>query len=146
MLPVMYLVAGTFERPQRTHRWNVRLLSEGERASIDHSRTLRVPGDPKAGPRWWGKLPIFHIPILGGWREYVALEPECDGKDWRLGWVAGAATGISMIPLSGPVRALRGPGESEFFGVSRDGEQLPLREVGRGRIGDGAPFRKLELL
>lgn len=94
---------------------------------------------------WW---PItFHLPRLGGWKNYVVLEPTSgDGKGWHVGWIAGNVIGVSRIPLNGPVRVLVGSGKVSWFGVNSDGGQIKLRQVGIGRIGDGGTFAKIPLL
>lgn len=55
--------------------------------------------------------------------------------------------GISRIPVRGAVRALVGPGDVDFFGISmRSGGQRSLLLSGRGRVGDAGPYRFLPLL
>lgn len=151
MRPLMYLTQGTFrEVPQRTHRWNNKKYIP--MISLDKESKVRVKGDPKACQKFWlGFIPLFHIPIFGGWREYVVIEPAESTVLWHVGWafpvnVAMTEHGISRIPLRGPVRMLRGPKTTCFFAVTRMGRQIPLRIIGYGRIGKGGPYAKLPLL
>jgi len=158
MLPVMYLVSGTFrESPQRTHFWNNLKLGQGRfrkffRRSADNQRLVLVDGVGTVGKRWWGIIPIFHIPILGGWRNYVVLKPSNSrvGDCWYLGWyTVDGYLGISKIPLKSheAARALRGGKPTHFFALDSEFEIVPLGIVGYGRIGDGnKEYRHLPLL
>ncbi len=154
LVPFMKFIQGCGEEPQRTHRWNnKKFRTAEERAVLNRSIMLSVPGDPTAFDRrrycsWWSwvLVLIFHIPILGGWREYVVLAPEDHHVgEWMPGWWAGNAVGVSRLRIRGPVRLLRGPSETLFFGVDAHGCQIRLREIGRGRIGQGGPFAHLPL-
>ncbi|NTW13808.1 MAG: hypothetical protein HGA31_02125 [Candidatus Moranbacteria bacterium] len=145
MLPLMYLVSGTFrESPQWTHQWNnVHILPEAFR-NLDHEMAVETDPIPDALPGRTGVR--FHIPVFGGWRDYVVLAPERETR-WRIGWQTGPGGGASQIPLSGPVRMLRGPGPATFFGIdAKTGEQITIRIIGKGRIGDGGEFSKVKLL
>lgn len=151
MLPIMYLTQCTLrEVPQRTHRWNNQKFVPNN--SLDKEAKVRVKGDTKAlRTRWLGFVPLFHIPIFGGWREYVVLEPLEDTVRWHVGWsipTDARMNGywISNIPQRGAVRMLRGPQSTCFFGITRRGRQIPLRIIGYGRIGAGGPYAKLPLL
>lgn len=138
MLPIMCLLQGTLkESPQRTHRWNNQRLTPVERASLDPCLMVTYAGDPKASPRWWWNIPIHHIPILGGWRNYVAIYAETT-EEWFPGWVSDHSA-VSRIPIRGGVRLLLGPSEALFFGVDRRGRQVKVIHVGRGVIGGNAP-------
>ncbi len=148
MVPVMYLVSGTLrEAPQETHRWNNRRLKPCEMAGLEQSQMVHCAGrdDPHA-VRSPG-LVLFHIPLLGGWRNYVVLRPEKPRGNWYAGYQTGNGAGISCLPIMGPVRVLIGSGDVSFFGIdAASGEQLPLKEIGMGRIGEGGPFAKIRLL
>ena len=88
----------------------------------------------------------FHLPVLGGWRQYVVLEPE-DTQDWYVGWILSDAIGISRIKLIGPVRLLIGPDDVSFFGINgKDYGQIPIRKIGEGRIGSGGSYAQMPLL
>lgn len=135
MTPLMYLISGTFtEIPQRTHRWNNRKLSAEQVEKLNDQLTLLVRKKRGASKR----LGIFfHIPILGGWRHYVVLR-SLEGVNWYVGWkTSDTAGGISAIPLSGPVRVLRGNEDVKFFGLNSLGEQIPIELIFEGQIGDG---------
>lgn len=148
--PLMRFIAGPhawFEEPQQTHFWNNQKLDTLPDSWVS-SYLLRVPGDSTATPRWiFGFVPLFHIPIFGGWKRYVVLEPIDYIGGWHPGWVAVDVIGCSRISVRGPVRLLQCPNPTEFFGVASDGGlPVTLRIIGFGTIGDGGPYSRLPLL
>lgn len=148
MMPLMYLLAGTFEEiPQRTHFWNNRKLRSGEVMELKECAMVTVSGSGAIG-RWKYGFPIFHAPILGGWNEYIVLEPLINvNQSWYVGWVPNdESSGVSRVQVSGPVRLLLGNGPTKFFGLNEGGVQIKIREIGRGSIGDGGPFSNILLL
>lgn len=147
MMPLMYLLQGTLrEVPQRTHLWNNTKFGLSELQHLHHSALVTVAGDPRAVRRWWGPLPIFHIPLLGGWSKFSVIAPVGDVSVWYIGWIAGDVAGVSQIPLSSPVRVLVGPGPAQFFGVDASGAQIALEIIGHGRIGAAGAFAHIPLL
>jgi hypothetical protein len=89
----------------------------------------------------------FHMPIFGGWRDYVVLAPTED-TGWYVGWVVpyGGHCGISRIKLRGPVRMLKGPDPTTFFALrASDGKQILIRSIGAGSLGDRGFFSRLPL-
>lgn len=146
MLPLMYLLQGTLsEQPQATHRWNNIKFKNNELAFLVSERMANIAGDTSATRRWWWKLPIFHIPLFGGWKKFVVVQPEHGSVDWFIGWVAGDVSGVSQIPLRGPVRVLLGRGPAQFFGLDGSGQQMTLLVVGHGRIGEAGKFAHVPL-
>lgn len=147
MVPVMFLVSGTWsEAPQETHFWNNRRLKPSEAESLDPSIMARCAGkyDPSVMQGRW--LFLFHIPLLGGWRNYVVLKPIEPRGNWYVGYLTGDLAKISRIPIAGPARMLIGSGDVSFFAIdAASGEQMPLTEIGVGRIGKGGPFAKVRL-
>lgn len=148
MLPLMYLLQGTLrEVPQQTHRWNNVKFSLQDITELQSEQLVTVPGDPSAVRRWWGPLPIFHIPLLGGWSKFVVIGSSIDQSSvWYIGWIAGDTAGLSQIALTSPVRLLVGPGSAQFFGVTDIGEQIQLKVIGHGRVGNAGDFGRLPLL
>lgn len=144
MVPVMYAVSGTLrEAPQRTHRWNNLRLTPNDVSVLDASLMAHYYG--RADHRKRGKI-RFHLPIFGGWRDYVAIRPE-DDEPWHVGWIAPDVMGMSRIRITGAARVLRGNDDVCFFGISaKDGRQLRLEKVGTGTIGQGGPYARLPLL
>jgi len=141
--PFMRIISVAWdESPQRTHRWNNYHLGSANVAHFNRKLMVchnGIPGETSI-------YPLFHIPVLGGWRNYVVLMPIEKPREWYVGWIAGNVVGVSRIPLSGPVRLLVGPGPVCWFGVNAKGDQLPIRQVGVGRIGEGGKFAKEPLL
>lgn len=148
MTPIMIVLNwSSVDTPQRTHRWNNRTLCLGESKYLSIEGMVQVNGDPIAGRRWVWILPIFHMRLFGGWSQYVVLEPLNEGQEWHCGWhVPTVITGFSRIRNRGPVRCLRGDGSVRFFGLTAAGVQVPIREIGRGKIGVAGPFSRLPLL
>ena len=146
MLPLMYLLQfPSLEVPQRTHFWNNTKHSVDTISHLDSSALISITGDESATQRWiWG-VPIFHMPLIGGWKKYVVIEPESQQDEWYIGWVPGDVIGISNIPLKGQVRVLRGKSNTFFFGINEHGDQIEIKKVGEGKIGlrslySGAPL------
>lgn len=136
----MYLIAGTWkEKPQQTHKWNIRRLTPTQVKSLDQKLFLHVSGADSFIKKHWGIL--FHFPILGGWKNYVTLQPESSGN-WHIGW----NDEVSAILLEGPVRVLRGPNGQSFFALSEFGTQIKLNQIGEGTIGNNDPDSKYPLL
>jgi hypothetical protein len=146
MLPVMFLTQLTiFERLQRTHAWNNKKLDQTELYRIDKRHCCQVVGLPHAVPRWyWSWFPLFHIPVLGGWKEYVVIAPAIE-ETWFPGWLSDDGAGVSLIPIKGAVRLLLGPKEVLSFGLTETGEQVPVRCVDVGVLGEKGPYRSLPL-
>jgi hypothetical protein len=90
---------------------------------------------------------LFHLPIFGGWRQYIVLAAEHHGK-WHIGWSTPDQTAVSRLALNAdePVRMLLGPGSVSFFAITAEGFQIPLAMIGQGRIGDNGPHSKVTLL
>lgn len=148
MKPLMYWLQGTYqESPQETHVWNNTKLSLLAQSRLDHTLFASVPADPDADNRWLlGYVPTFHMPRFGGWTKYVVLEPRYVAVTrWYLGWHTRDVCGVSRIPITGAVRALRGLNDCNFFGLLPDGSQIALRVAGTGVIGDRGSFAKLPL-
>lgn len=146
MVPLMYLISGTFiEVPQRGHRWNNKRLSKTDVEKLDVTLMVNCEGIPNSMKFRW--LFLYHIPILGGWKNYVVMRPTDSERDWYVGFITHDIIGISMVKLSGSVRMLIGNGDVSFFGIDAENyEQITIAEVGRGLIGRGDKFSKEILL
>lgn len=144
MVPIMYALSGTTESPQRTHRWNNIKLRREDVQDLNFDYMVHCKGISGAMSRF---NPFFHLPIFGGWRDYVVLQPKASIKAWHVGWIANDSIGVSRITLCGPVRLLLGPGDVSFFGVCDNNNlQIALEKVGEGRIGCGGPYSRVPLL
>lgn len=148
MVPFMYLLSGTLEEiPQRTHFRNNRKLHPGEIVGLKERDMVTASGSGGV-ERWKYGFPIFHAPILGGWREYIVLEPLINvDQPWYVGWIPpDESSAVSRVQIKGSVRLLLGNGSTKFFGLNEGGVQIKIHEIGRGKIGDGGPFSQLPLL
>jgi hypothetical protein len=148
MIPVMYFVSGTLsEAPQRTHCWNNKKLARPDAAYLWPLVMVHSAGILGSTERWWRKMPIFHMPIFGGWKHYVVLEPLCSrGTPWHVGWIAHDVIGVSQIVAKGPVRVLLGSETVSHFGLNTDGTQVPVRKIGEGTIGDEGKYAQILFL
>lgn len=147
MIPVMYIISGTLhEVPQRTHRWNNQRLQPEQVRYLTNHMKVSCGGIASAKPRFGMRIPLFHIPILGGWKDYVALRPQNYNQEWHIGWITDDVIGITQIKINGPVRMLLGPRDVSFFGITPKGDQLILKEIARGRIKDNGPYAHVPLL
>ncbi len=147
MLPLMYAVSGTWrETPQQTHRWNNTKLKPDQVKHLAAAKMVSSYGKEAREMRSWFDLPLFHLPICGGWKDYTVLQPDCDIDRWHVGWIAKDVIGVSRIQIQGPVRLLTGSGPVSFFGVNLDGDQIKLEEIATGRVGSHGPYAKVPLL
>jgi hypothetical protein len=143
----MYLVSGTFsERPQQTHAWNF--------IHIPHKHTSRItqvelytPTPTNSTKQWlfeW--FPLFHIPLLGGWKHYHVLRPKKHDGIWHIAYTTEKTSEYSLLPLATPVRMLIGPDPVSFFGIDEAGNYISVEKIGEGVIGDGRAYKHLPLL
>ena len=147
MLPIMYLLQGNVrEVPQRTHRWNNTHLNNHSVSDLHAKMIEIIPGDSLARRRWLGPLPLFHIPIFGGWKKFVVLQPKNHIHEWFVGWIAFDALGITKIPTQGPIRLGIGPRQAHFFGLTETGKQIDVDVIGEGYIGQAGEFANIPLL
>lgn len=147
MIPIMYfLQMNLFETPQRTHFWNNTKFPTASFHWLEADDLVSVPGDTAAVRRWFGYVPIFHMPIFGGWKKYVVIAPTDPIAEWYVGWVAGDTAGVSNIKLSTPVRLLLGSGPAQFFGADKFGQQIKLKTIGFGEVGRRSEFSSFPLL
>lgn len=147
MVPVMYLLQGNFnEVPQRTHRWNNAHLSVDDIGKYDESLAIHSDRDELAVKRWFGFIPLFHMPLFGGWKKFVVVKPVNNVQSWHVGWRTTDAFGLSKVPISDCVRLGIGPDPAEFFAIDSNGEQIAIRLIGEGHIGRAGEFSSVPLL
>ena len=141
MTPVMIFLSGTKkEAPQKTHFWNNRKFRNNELDSLNQD--LMVIGSARTTRIRLERPVRFHMPIFGGWKYYIVLEPTQEGADkvWHIGWIHLDGTGgVSRIPITGKVRMLLGSGFVHFFGITPEGNQIPIKSAGEGTIGNAPP-------
>lgn len=153
--PFMRLISlAPFERPQESHAWHMQQLTPEEILSVKLDACVFVHGDDttfitsEMGP-------LFHIPLVGGWRNYVVLEIEGNMFPWHIGWIVcdekGEKTSIGelqRLPLyESSVRMLVGPiGKTTIFcAFDKNGVQQKLHIKGKGCIGDGSRYGSIRL-
>lgn len=147
-IPIMYLVSGTFyEQPQMTHCWNSHRITRSAVLFLQSKLMVRCRGR-KNQKVLSHKGILFHLPIFGGWKKYVVLEPrETNITKYYIGWINNQVCGVSRIPLKGRVRLLAGPRTVKFFGIDpATGQQIPMRKVSQGVIGKRGMYCHTPLL
>jgi hypothetical protein len=146
LVPLMRILGAGTGRVQETHRWHCQRLRNED--SVDETLSLSIDGDDTS--RRSNKifpLPIFHMPIFGGWKRYVVIEILSETPIWHVGWLHIASppgfvrrSAIQRLPIgTKQIKMLTLPygNRIRFFALSPDGQQLPLRMVGTGVLGDG---------
>lgn len=144
MVPIMWALQGfAIEKPQELHRWH---RQDVACAWVDESRALFVPasGNPRSGERVPQALHgiFIHLTPISNWKSYVVLEASGFSSYWHVGWKIRTVNGTLQCQTEGLriyspfVKMLTGR-DAFFFGINKKGEQIPLRTVGRGIIGDG---------
>ncbi len=148
LLPVMceiaYLSGGPHESPQMTHFWNNLKL---QRTDYDFSLMCKVKGIPEKVNKQGNIFnnALFHIPFLGGSKNYVVVSPLDPSKGWHPGWYNEQVNGVSRILVHEPVRLLIGRDDINFSGFDSEGRQILVRVVYYGKLGDAGPFQKILL-
>ena len=150
LVPIMYILSGTLkEKPQSTHFWNKRRLNISEKCRLDRKMMVHKDGIKGEKDRYLlGFIPIFYMPIFGGWRYYVVLSPVFPCKEWYVGWISeDGKVEISRIKLNGPVRVLIGPYPVHFFGIdAKDNSQTLIWQMDAEFINDTGRHGGLPLL
>ncbi len=147
MIPIMYLLQlPVFDKPQRTHFWNNKKYYVSDIAHLDKTLFVSVSGDVDACNRWFGWIPIFHMPIFGGWKKFVVIEPKVKQDVWYVGWIPGDVIGISRIKLCHSVKLLRSPQTVYFFGLNEHGEQIEINIIGSGELGKDKKYSGVQFL
>ena len=147
MSPFMRLISGAIrERPQETHYWHVQTLPRDLLPLLNKSKLACSIGEELSRHKVVGGI-LFHIPILSGWKNYVVVEVQEQLEEWYVGWTIFTEKeenlfrfDIHKLPIkTRELRLLDGTNNTRFcfFAFTKDGIQLPLKIVGRGRIGDG---------
>ena len=137
MRPLMFAL-GKFKSDsiQETHPWHIQNISP---ECIDPLLSVDVSGEKEAVSDRFG--PLFHM--FGGWKRYVVLEAD---PDFHVGWIhfkqgqeTPAQSAVNRLLINdNTVRLLAGPEgtETTFFALNPDGEQIKLRRIGQGVLGD----------
>ena len=147
--PVMRLLAGKdgySESPQQTHPWNHASFDISLTSLLDPAQMVRCAGITTAKPSHWYGINRCHMPIFGGWENYVVLE-QLGVAVWYVGWITPTNVGVSRVPLYGPVRMLIGPQDVSFFALDKlNKRQRKIHNIGQGKIGQGGISSMFQLL
>jgi hypothetical protein len=147
LFPLMALLSGfNLDSVQETHTYHTQPVNP---RLIDDSLALEVPGANASRFKNHGRITshfgLFHVPILGGWRDYIVLEASSTGP-WHVGWkLCDQYSGdillceVHRLPISdAQIKVLESPSGTilYLFACTPDGVQIPIRLVGEGTIGD----------
>ncbi len=147
MWPLMFALGG-FKRDsiQETHFWHNQSI---DKSQIDSRLTVVISGDDGRASTKSNRvfpLPMFHVPIFGGWRNYVILELQSDASHWHVGWIHRKCTPGSRLlhtvqRLRIAERRVKVLTQSigfvtEYFAIGPLGQQLPLALRDHGVLGD----------
>jgi hypothetical protein len=142
MKPIMFVLGG-FNRNslQETHPWH--LYRNIDEKNIDLSLVYTHQGDDSSLIQKHA-LFLFHSPIFGGWKKYIVLEPSTSERPFYIGWTIQTKntrkTEVHKLPIyENSIRVLSGSPlfSGYFFALSAEGEQVPIKCIGQGRLGDG---------
>ena len=77
------------------------------------------------------------MPIFGGIETFMVIQPSSHTEIWHVGWIFPDGTPeVNRLPLQESVRVLVSSGTVTFFGVTPEGNQIELKQVGEGKLGD----------
>jgi len=90
---------------------------------------------------------LLHMPLFGGWKNYIVLEAKDFDQFWRVGWKVtytdpkkGRFCQIHKLKIYQPqIKVLTGISDSEKigFGLNDSHKLIPLKIIGEGVLGDG---------
>jgi hypothetical protein len=146
LAPLMYVLGGCkLDSIQETHYWHCQRVSAPH--EVDYIASIIIRGDDSSSfANALTPLPLFHIPLIGGWRNYAILEVQSTVATWHVGWIhlvvpAGSRprSHVQRLPIAERnIRVLKHPHGyvTKFFAVDSCGNQIPVKCVGEGRLGD----------
>lgn len=147
LLPFMVILGG-FKKDvvQQTHAWHCKNIDPKK---IDLTKSVEVKGSDSSKYENTGgifkHLGLFHMPIFGGWKNYIVLESK--ESPWYVGWLSCEFSQLHCLPIKGnKVKVLTGKKGTKtlFFGVNQNVEQVIIKSVAEGKLGDGE-FNKVPL-
>lgn len=152
MIPIMWILSGfKNDSPQETHHWH---MQEIDPNLVPDKVGIAVMGDDKSKFKGRSPIGLNHMPIFGGWTNYVILQANGIAGHWHVGWkVKFLAKGkkdiceIHKLKIyDDKIKVFKGINDSKkiFFGLDEAGKFIPLKIVGKGTLGDGK-FNKVRL-
>lgn len=145
MVPVMFILRGfRADSLQETHVWHP---YEIDARKIDLGMAVKNQGhDPSRFKQGKAKF-LFHAPVFGGWKEFSVYAVDETETPFYVGWIVYSALDNELIaahvhrlPINTDrIRLLDGNSITwgYFFAIDSKGNQIPLKKVGSGKIGDG---------
>lgn len=145
MVPVMFVLRGfRTDSLQETHTWH---SYDIEAKKIDLKLAVKNRGKDHSRFTQDKQQFLFHAPVIGGWRNFSVYEVDAAQVPFHIGWMIYRASDnklmaaqLHRLPINNNrIRMLDGNDKSwgYFFAVNAKGEQVLLKKVGSGRIGDG---------
>jgi len=130
LYPFMWILSGFVLPVQETHKWHAKRWNWKKRHG------LLVKGTDKKAKFSHGSFPgLFHMPVFGGLTKYVVIEAKKFDKFWYVGW-SGSIHSLKI--KQNRIRLLVGKsGYYNAFGLGDNGNELKLKVVGYGELGDG---------
>jgi hypothetical protein len=121
---------GGFNFPvQETHPWHVKKYNWGNKKGL-----IIKEIDKKAKFGHEAPLGLFHMPIFGGLTKYVVIEASGFNKCWYIGWEGF----IHKLPIKqNKIMLLVGKKGLIAYGLGDNGNNLKLKVIGFGKLGDG---------
>jgi len=145
LTPIMFILGGlNMDSIQETHYWH---CSNIDPRMINNNLGMLVHGnDPSTKTNKLLPLPLFHMPILGGWKNYFIMKAAAEVKYWHVGWSHleypvgfRASTKVHRLRIYDKyIKLLNMPigHETLFFGFDNNGKQIPVKIIDEGILGD----------
>ncbi len=78
------------------------------------------------------------MPIFGGLTKYVVLEVKGFKDHWHIAWKGDRLSQVHRLPIrENRIKLLTGTDEYSAYALDDEGQFLPIRLIGYGKIGDG---------
>lgn len=142
LYPMMWIGANFGQDSiQHTHPWHTRKLTDLEVEYINPELNLYIEGSEQVNTLN-KRNPLFHLPLLGGWKNYVVIENPLYNEEliipWHIGWIYNNQAEIHKLPIqSAHIKMLTGPmGHTTTFFAISDGIQIPIASKDTGKLFD----------
>jgi hypothetical protein len=145
MVPIMYVLRGfSMDSLQETHPWHPYRI---DYKKVDLKLAVENHGNAKSRYGFDNKkLPFFHAPIFGGWRNFSVYQVDESNAPFYIGWIVYRSSDNQLLDAAvqrlaifqNQIRMLDGSTYSwgYFFALNKEGTQIPLKKVASGKIGD----------
>ncbi len=129
--------------------WTIANFDLKENWWLNEADMAIVSGDPKACRKKRRLLALVYWQKRFWRKNFVVIRPSNDvapDEVWYLGWLTKDGYHISKIPLVGPVRKLRYPDRTAYFGLGSDHKQLKVLKIGFGSVNESGNFARYPLI